>query len=278
MLTVLDAISLAGDRAGQNDDAYGAAPGAAWVIDGATDLDAPLTPTASDAAWIARAANAYLHAQTDVAAADPVALVAAASTSLRAGFAAYVDPATIPTWRWPLAALLMVQETTDGVRLVDLGDCRLFVGDGVFGGREGGKDDENTDAADHAVDTDGARLKSERALAFLRTKRGRAYGPGPDGVVHAPFGIDPRCAASVQARVIKLSRPTHLLLTTDGFAALSDVYGAYTPAALVGAARDKGLAALAMELRAIEGEDAQGIRHPRWKRSDDATALLVRLD
>ncbi|MEZ6022223.1 MAG: hypothetical protein R3C16_02140 [Hyphomonadaceae bacterium] len=44
MLTFVESISLAGDRAKQNDDACGFAHGRGWVLDGATDLhDAPLT-------------------------------------------------------------------------------------------------------------------------------------------------------------------------------------------------------------------------------------------
>lgn len=272
MLTLLDAISAGGDRAGQNDDAFGAVPGAAWVIDGATDLDAPLTPTASDAAWIARAANAWLCAHPDVAAADPVALVRAAANELRRSFAVHADPDTTPRWRWPLAALLLVQERPGGVVVADLGDCRVFAAGTVVGGRERGKDDEHADAAAHAADTSGSRYKSPDALAFLRTQRGAYYED------QAPFGIDPRCAESLRVRTLPLTRPTHLLLATDGFAALSDVYGAYDPATLVAAAVADGLAPLVAELRAIETSDRHGARHPRWKRSDDATAVLLRLD
>ena len=278
MLTVLDAISLAGDRAGQNDDAYGVAPGAAWVIDGATDLDAPLTDAASDAAWVARAANAALHAHADIATVDPAALVTATAKTLRAAFARFADPNATPAWRWPLAALLLVQETADGLVLAEVGDCRLFAAGSVYGGRDRGKDDEIAAAAVHAADSGGARYKSEQALAFLRSQRGGFYDPGPDGHVRPPFGVDPRCGASLRLQRIALPRPAHLLLATDGFAALSDVYGAYDPAGLVVAARTLGLAALGQELRAIETSDAAGARHPRWKRSDDATAILLRLD
>jgi len=41
------------------------------------------------------------------------------------------------------------------------------------------------------------------------------------------------------------------------------------------AAMDKGLAVLGEELRAIEAGDAGGDRFPRFKKSDDATALLI---
>jgi hypothetical protein len=46
----------------------------------------------------------------------------------------------------------------------------------------------------------------------------------------------------------------------------------------VAAALDKGLAALGDELRAIEAGDATGAKFPRFKKSDDATALLLKLD
>ena len=43
------------------------------------------------------------------------------------------------------------------------------------------------------------------------------------------------------------------------------------------AARDKGLAALGEELRAIEDGDAAAAKNfARFKKSDDATALLLR--
>jgi hypothetical protein len=91
------------------------------------------------------------------------------------------------------------------------------------------------------------------------------------------FGIDPHCAEHLRIRRISLDRPTHLLLATDGFSALVDVYGAYDPEALMIRALERGLAPLVAELRSIEAADADGARHPRWKRSDDATAVLLRL-
>jgi hypothetical protein len=68
-----------------------------------------------------------------------------------------------------------------------------------------------------------------------------------------------------------------VLLCTDGFSALVDRYDAYDAAGLVKAALDKGLQELGRELRAIETADAGGAKHPRFKPSDDATAMLLRL-
>ena len=68
-----------------------------------------------------------------------------------------------------------------------------------------------------------------------------------------------------------------LLIASDGFLALASDYGAYDAAGLMAAAADKGLAALGKELRAIEEDDAQGEKFLRFKKSDDATALLLRI-
>jgi hypothetical protein len=40
---------------------------------------------------------------------------------------------------------------------------------------------------------------------------------------------------------------------------------------------DEGLHGLASRLRAVEAADAAGTRYPRFKRSDDATALWLRV-
>jgi hypothetical protein len=68
-----------------------------------------------------------------------------------------------------------------------------------------------------------------------------------------------------------------LLLASDGFLALASDYGAYSADTLMAAALDKGLAALGEELRAIEAGDTGGAKFPRFKKSDDATALLLAL-
>ena len=51
---VLDSISLPGDSAKPNDDAFAAEALAAVVLDGATPVNDPIMPGRSDAAWIAQ--------------------------------------------------------------------------------------------------------------------------------------------------------------------------------------------------------------------------------
>src|SRR5262249_13103762 len=91
------------------------------------------------------------------------------------------------------------------------------------------------------------------------------------------FSPDVRAASHVSRRIVKTQPGSMLLLATDGFLALASDYGAYSVDGLMAAAMEKGLAALGVELRAIESGDAGGDRFPRFKKSDDATALLLRL-
>ena len=74
---------------------------------------------------------------------------------------------------------------------------------------------------------------------------------------------------------LAVALPAAGLLCTDGFAALADQYGRYSPAEMVATARSAGLKAMLAELRRIERtEDPDGRLYPRFKISDDATALL----
>jgi hypothetical protein len=91
------------------------------------------------------------------------------------------------------------------------------------------------------------------------------------------FSPDVKAASHVSRRVMKIPPGSEILLLTDGFLALASDYGAYSADSLMDAGLSKGLASLGEELRAIENGDSGGDKFPRFKKSDDATALLLRL-
>lgn len=282
MLTLIEAISLAGDRKKQNDDACGKAHDLAWVIDGATDLhDAPLSPESSDAAWLAQALNQALnsYAYPGIGSAE----------RLRATLRQVAEDLISPTWReeiakdrtvarWqlPTASVFIAGEHEGQLSGLSLGDCRCFVLDANGVGHAVGgatSDDEAHAAADAAKRASGPLLRDAQTLDMLRGKRAQHNQPGGYWV----FGLQPECAEHARAWSLTPSRPAHILLCTDGFSALVDRYAAYDSAGLVRVALDKGLQELGRELRAIETTDASGAKHPRFKPSDDATAVLLRL-
>lgn len=276
MLTFIEAISLAGDRAKQNDDACGFARDRAWVIDGATDLhDAPLTGAASDAGWIAHFVNAYLHSAEG---GDLVMALRGASAAAAETFRFMTQSRPIERWQSPIASALIVEARDGVVSGAELGDCRLFALDADGGvqtvGGPGDAGDHESKLAAQQTDAHKPLLQRTQTIDLLRRNRAALNRPGGS---HWTFGLDPACADHARTWSLELKRPAHLLLMTDGFAALTDRYDAFGAGDLVQAALTRGLQELGRELRAIEAADESYVRHPRFKASDDATALLMRL-
>jgi serine/threonine protein phosphatase PrpC len=282
MLTFVEAISLAGDRKKQNDDACGHVGAQAWVIDGATDLHTwPYSGQASDAQWLAESLNSHLHAVLE----GPTnqqqlrAAIKKAAQRANSAFAVFENVGGMDFWESPTASVVLVAETATGLTGLDLGDCRCFAldVDGIghqAGSRGGASDDEAQRARDASAKVGAsALLRDEDTLKMLREVRARHNQAGGYWV----FGLQDTCADHARAWDLQLERPAHVLLCTDGFSALVDRYQAYDAAGLVRAAVEKGLQELGRELRAIETADAGGAKHPRFKPSDDATAVLVRL-
>ncbi len=283
MLTLVESLSLAGDRAKQNDDACGYAHDSAWVIDGATDLhNAPEMGAASDAAWITEALNTSLHEQVRHGDAEPQTRLRDAcryaSALAQRDWAARARQ-DAPRWKLPTASMLIISDPNGQIlHGLDLGDCRCFVldahGEGhILGGQS--SDDEARAAGDALKRTGGgAPLRDAQTLEMLRAKRATH---NIEGGAYWVFGVQPECADHARAWTLAPARPAYLLICTDGFSALADRYRAYDAAGLVRAALDKGLQELGRELRGIEAADAAGAKHPRFKQSDDATAVLLRL-
>jgi serine/threonine protein phosphatase PrpC len=282
VLTLIESISLAGDRKKQNDDIAGTHGAFAWVIDGATDLlDAPIMPAASDAAWIAQALNDHIYRNAAALKADETKLrdvLRGAAAAVANEFAGHGK--ADERWKSPTASVLMASETVDGLIGLDLGDCRCFTFDAdgtaqVAGSRGSATDDEQARARD-ATKRAGATalLRDPDTMTMLRAVRAKHNLPEHDYWV---FGLQPECADHARAWTLPLKRPAHVLLCTDGLSALVDRYRVCDAGGLVRAALDKGLQELGRELRAIETADSGGAAHPRFKKSDDATGLLLRL-
>lgn len=275
MLTFVESLSLAGDRAKQNDDAVGFAHQRGWVIDGATDLhDTPLSGWASDAAWIAHCANADFHANAHL---DLHDMLHVAVDVAIARFKDLAGPTPYEKWKSPIASLAMVAETALGVVGLDLGDCRVFALDAAsavhVAGGPGDAGDNESKLAAQQTDKEKPLLQRAATIAMLRRARENLNKEA----AHWTVALDPECIKHARTWTLRLKRPAHVLLMTDGFSALTDRYGAFDAGGLVQAAVDTGLQNLGRELRMIEDRDAGGDIHPRFKRSDDATALLLRL-
>ncbi len=279
-LQLLDALTAPGNPPKPNDDAWCATPRLAAVIDGATGLGGRLLPGESDAAWLAHRAAARLAVHAGHG--DARAALAATTADLEADFRRERARAPAETYEIPFASLMMVEPLAgQGLRALWFGDCCAIlqrpggpvqvIGDAFD--RRGG---EAAGAARLAASSGSGPAAAEARTAFLpalRAQRNRCNQPGGPWVL-AP---DSRCAEMAQSAEIQAPEGTIVLLASDGFLALSSDYARYDPAGLLAAAQAAGLAALLDELRAIERGDPEGRLYPRYKTSDDASAVLLRV-
>jgi len=88
----------------------------------------------------------------------------------------------------------------------------------------------------------------------------------------------PEAADHLVSERLDIRGKAHAIVCSDGFSDLAVLYATYDSTSLVRTALAKGLRPMLDELRRFEREiDPEGLRYPRYKQSDDTTALLVEL-
>jgi hypothetical protein len=274
---LLDMVSLAGFADRPNEDRVGVAGHHASVIDGATGLGEPLMGGRSDAAWLAQRCHEAFTRHADVE--DPAELISRAADDLVASFETERQRSLDAPWELPCGAFMLASWRDGGLDLSWSGDCRAIVEaeGGVllsFGATALSEEAEAALAARLGQGGDPAqRYREPAALQALREQRAVALAPGRSLILCPDRGfLDHLGRARVSAGRVRL------LMMTDGFAAAELRYGLHDgPRALMAAAAC-GLLPIADGLRRFETEvDPEGMLRPRWKRSDDATALHLEI-
>ncbi|WP_337268503.1 hypothetical protein [Oryzifoliimicrobium ureilyticus] len=283
-ISVLEAISDPGNAAKANEDCFGYNDACAFVIDGATGLGDRqyIDPDGSDAAWIAsRFAEGFRREiSRDSSIADVARRISEEARAVFMG--AHPD---VPRYAWPLSAFAMVHATRDGISFYGLGDSCLFLlqDDGsssLHTALPYAFAREQAQAQSHITRTGGitkggGALADEETLAGLRKHRESQNKPG--GVWS--LGLVPDAADHLFHETLPVTRQAHAIVCSDGLADLVVLYHAFDPAGLVRAAREWGLQRLIDQLRRLEREiDPEGLRYPRFKQSDDTTAILLELN
>jgi hypothetical protein len=278
-LDTLDSLSEAGRPS--NEDAAGSTRAAAWVIDGTKGpFDHTLTPGPTDATWHAQALNSALFAQYAELPVDPSLSLARVAELLSDTYAR--NSAAAPPHEQPSACLAMVAlGASMKLHLFNIGDCRILI-------EKAGKvctfGTSGIEQLETAAIVELTRLRDTMGDAYdpwpqLRGKLRRNFEtamnmPGGYWVVHPSLPW----LHAVEHAEFSVCDVDHVLIVSDGFFRLVNVFGACDAAGLVTSAlRVGGLAALCAELRRQEADDPTCRRYPRLKSVDDASAVLIRI-
>jgi serine/threonine protein phosphatase PrpC len=277
-LELVDSLTLPGNLSKPNEDSFSFAAEAAAVFDGTTGLGELLMPGKSDAQWIAQFGARRFRAHAQEGAGNIRAWLRAAAADTEKSFRALRRRAPIEKYETAYASAVMMTPTDDALHVLWFGDCgALFrTPDGAFVllGDTMDKRESERARVERLIKPGGrgpaAAGVREEFLPALRAARNHV-NTGDEWL----FAPDPACAAHAKEAHVAVASESLVLLASDGFLALASDYDRYTPEALFEAAGARGLAPLGEELRAIEASDPDGLRYPRFKRSDDATALLL---
>ncbi|MBM1174802.1 protein phosphatase 2C domain-containing protein [Microvirga arabica] len=283
MFTILDRISWPGHPDKPNEDICGVSGDWAWVID--TSIfpgTAPVMPGKSDAAWLAkftdeRLSNLAPHAQ------DGATLLRHVMEEARTAYRAVAPVERHEDFvTWPLGAMTLVRRRGHVLDAWTFGDTTAYLRqpDGavqVLGDAPGLRDFESAKAAElmrQAGSRPTAILDEPVFLAWLGERRERQR---KSGIPAALLSFNPDAADRLRHESVPCEDGTVILLASDGFSALVDLYRVVDAAGLMEAALTSGLEPLAGLAREIETErDPDGRLHPRFKVSDDTTAILLR--
>ena len=275
---LLDSLSLPGDSSKPNEDSFAHAAGFACVFDGATVLGENLMPGPSDALWLAQFGARRLRAHAESNSGPRDALRATAADAQKS-FAALRRRAPAETYETPFSSLMALFIRGEKLEALWFGDCAALIRspDGAVSvvGETLKVRARERDRASNMGESEGMAASSvrEKFLPALRASRNRVNKRGGEWL----FSPDAKCARHAAEAKLVVKPSSHILLASDGFFALVSDYARYSVAELMSAVLERGLAPLGKELRSIEAEDPNGLAFPRFKSSDDATALLLSL-
>lgn len=280
MFTVLDSVSRPGSADKRNEDASGAAGDYLWVLDGAQLPGWPPLFPPSDAAWFTAALSARLEALAPHASDGP-ALLAEAVSDVADMFLAQAPGERREPLSWPITQVVLARVGAGVCDLWSLGDSAAYLLDAdgrvtVLDAVPDLRDAETKEVADLFART-GAGTSGVRTTPLFRERWAERRRRQMSGEEPPVLSLDPAIIEHAAHCPLAYSPGAHLLLATDGFSALVELYEARDPASLVHASIQGGLEPLVKEIRAIEAADPEGMRYPRYKTSDDTTALLARL-
>lgn len=267
---LLQMISLNGQRDKPNDDRCGSMSGLAWVIDGATDLGPPgLLGSHGGASWLASAASTAFAMTEEGCIQETCARV---FTQIEDRFDRQKKRAVNAAWETPKAAFGAAQLEGNTLSVAWAADCPILLISGDTAVWCTGAPDTSAEMADARAlgEGIGASDLSEEALEDRRAHRSQPR--------HEALSPD----AQASARITRYAQQTvrsgdEILLMSDGFASILTDYSGFSLTEFVPALRTLGLSGIAQDIRRIERDDAQCLRFPRFKVSDDATAIWLKV-
>ena len=268
----------AGDFA--NEDAAGINEYGAWLLDGATGLGgANLTGGNSDAQWYTKWWDSYLslNMKNDMPLSE---IITKGIIKVKTDFnnALIGEPGS--RLDYPSSSIAALKWHDDCIEYFSLGDSPMLI-QGKGGLKEitdrklSALDQKVYDAMNHLIAGKHISAWDTKKYVLPMIKEHRMLLNTEEG--YWILGFDTEAVKKASQGIINLIEPVKILMASDGFSALTDKYHMIEKENFISLVEKKGLPLLYENLRAMENKDKEGINYPRFKKSDDASAIYLEI-
>ncbi|MCX7747770.1 MAG: hypothetical protein N2645_12920 [Clostridia bacterium] len=277
--TKIQSISYPGIRV--NEDIAYAGDRFAWVIDGSTGLNKKcFTKDETDAHWFVKEWNAYLLGAMKDPSKNLCEIFTEGIEIIKAKFFDLVNGMKVGKLDFPSAAVAALQIVDGGLEYFVLGDCSLLYQ------KDGGevvkmKDKRVERFDDEAIElirtlmAKGDSFKDAREKANDLLISNRLLKNTDEGYWALEFDQS-AVQRAIYGKIENFSK-IKILLASDGFTAVSDTYELLNAEQLLEAIEQRGLNYVYEMIRTTEDNDPECVRYPRFKKSDDTSAVYAEI-
>ncbi len=272
-----DFISMSEDRV--NEDIAYAENNYGWVIDGATGLNKTnLTGSKGDVYWFVNEWNNYLKDNILDKSKDIKEIVSKGMDFIGNKFnkissTKYPDKVDLPA-----ASIAIIRINNNKVEYFLLGDCTLMVEDNS--GKLSIIKQTLLDKLDNIAKAEMNKLMLNEGISFIEARqrinplliKHRLLKNTPEG--YWTLGFDKSAVENSLYGYLDLEECKKALLMSDGFSAIFDNYKYMEADNLISIVEKQGLHQVYKTIRLIENEDADVVKFPRFKKSDDSSAVI----
>lgn len=272
-----DFISMSEDRV--NEDIAYAENNYGWVIDGATGLNKTnLTGSKGDVYWFVNEWNNYLKDNILDKSKDIKEIVSKGMDFIGNKFnkissLKYPDKVDLPA-----ASIAIIRINNNKVEYFLLGDCTLIVENN--NGKSSIIKQTLLDKLDNIAKAEMNKLMLNEGISFIEARqrinplliKHRLLKNTPEG--YWTLGFDRNAVENSLYGYLDLEECKKALLMSDGFSAIFDNYKYIEADNLISIIEKQGLHQVYKTIRLIENEDSDVVKFPRFKKSDDSSAVI----
>lgn len=263
-----------------NEDICGHSGDRFWIMDGATGLSKEQSfHHASDAYWLVQLYHDYFE-KHEIGCRSLSAYIKDAIASVASEAARIRSIETIPGYSLPTSGLFFCQFKGGHLSYLQLGDCKCLISSRgqtrLIG--ESKLEELDADVLERTIELQKRGVHSYQDIwddLLPLLKQNRSMANRSDG--YWILGFDERAADYAVQGQIEVDPGDRLLLMTDGYTRLFDIFDSTMAVDLPDLSAKIGLPGMIERLRTLEVDDTDCVKYARIKCHDDASALLIDL-